>query len=177
MRSKLLRRLGGLAATGYSASKKEYFHGVREHLVCTPGGRIACVAHVAGNRHDVNGLKALLQTSFTGRLYADCAYQPKDRLREKLERRGIRMIAAKKKNAKLPLAPQLAKLQKKRRAPIERRIALHNKHFHAHRTLNRGKKHYIARRWIKALARNTAIHINIENGWRKEAVAHLSAAS
>src|SRR5207244_144151 len=61
-------RLDGLARTGYCASMKTYFHGVREHLIYTPEGRIAFIQQIPGNRHDVNGLYALLKTSFKGSL-------------------------------------------------------------------------------------------------------------
>jgi len=34
-------RLGGLVQRGYCASLERWFHRVRDHLVCTPGGRIS----------------------------------------------------------------------------------------------------------------------------------------
>ena len=74
-------RLDGLARTGYCASMKTYFHGVREHLIYTPQGRIAFVQQIPGNRHDVKGLYALLQTSFKGALLADAGYLPKKKKR------------------------------------------------------------------------------------------------
>ena len=70
------KRLGGLAATGYCASLKRWFHGVREHLMVTPQGRIAAVVQIPGHRHDVQGLYALLKTSFAGHLLGDNAYWP-----------------------------------------------------------------------------------------------------
>jgi hypothetical protein len=54
------QRLKGLAATGCCAALKMYFHGARAHLIFTPNGCIALVLSIAGNRHDVNGLYALL---------------------------------------------------------------------------------------------------------------------
>lgn len=143
----------------------------------TAEGRVATLVQVPGNRHDVNGLYALLKTAFQGTLYADCAYAPNARLSEQLKKAGIRVVPARKKNARLPLAPELAEFQKKRRAPIERRIGLFDDQLNARRTLNRSEPHYRARRWTKALARNTSIHINVQNEWTTEATSHFRAAS
>lgn len=83
------KRLGGIARKGYCASLKRWFHSVREHLIFTPEGRIAFVVQIAGNRHDVNGLYALLKTTFEGHLLGDNAYWPKAKKRSKLAARQV----------------------------------------------------------------------------------------
>jgi len=170
-------RLAGLAATGYCAALKTYFHGVREHLIVTPQGRVAWLQQVPGNRHDVNGLYALLKTSFRGALLGDCAYQPNKTKAAQLEAHGIRVHAAQKSNAKHPRPAFSRKWLHQRRSKIERRIGLFDAQYHAARTLNRSGRHYEARRWTKALAHNCARHINALRHLPLESVAHFNAAA
>jgi len=54
---------------------KRWFHGVREHLVFTPGGRIAFVLQVPGNRHDVQGLYGLMKTTFRWHLVPEITHK------------------------------------------------------------------------------------------------------
>ena len=150
---------------------------MREHLIVTPGGMIANLVQLPGNRHDVNGLYALLKTTFKGTLIGDSAYQPNAKKRVELNQQGIHAHAIPKSNAKLPLAPVLVEWMHKKRAPIERRIGLFNEQFNAHRTLNRSARHYRARRLTKALAHNISRLINVTNGRPKERVAYLRYAA
>jgi hypothetical protein len=177
VRSKFHTRLEGLAATGYCASLKEYFHGAREHLIFTPQGRIAFVLSIPGNRHDVIGLYALLKTPFKGALLGDSAYQPRPSKDKQLKAKGVRVHAEQKSNAKHPRADYLRKWLHARRSRIERRIGLFDRQFHAERTLNRSLRHYNARRWTKVLAHNCSRHINAAKHWSRESVAHFHAAA
>ena len=177
MRAGEAQRLNGLAKTGYCAALKMYFHGVREHLIFTPGGLLAGLVQLSGNRHDVNGVYALLKTAFKGTLIGDKAYQPNPAKRAQLNQHGIQVHAIPKANAKLPLAPVLVEGLNKRRAPIERRIGLFNKQFNAHRTLNRSERHYRARRLAKALAHNISRVINRKNDRPVERVLYLRYAA
>ena len=154
-----------------------YFHGVREHLIFTPGGMLAGLLQLPGNRHDVNGLYALLKTAFKGTLIGDSAYQPNTTKRTELNLQGIHVHAIPKSNAKLLLAPVLVDGLHERRAPIERRIGLFDEQFNAHRTLNRAARLYRGRRLAKALAHNISRLINIKNGRPKERVAYLRYAA
>ena len=154
-----------------------YFHGVREHLIVTPGGMISALVQLPGNRHDVNGLYALLKTAFKGTLIGDSAYQPNQKKRAELNQQGIQVHAIPKSNAKLPLAPLLVDWLHERRAPIERRIGLFDQQFNAHRTLNRAERHYLARRLTKAIAHNISRHINVKNNIPKERVAYMRYAA
>jgi len=171
------RRLEGLSATGYCASLKKYFHGVREHLVFTPGGYVSEVLTTSGNRHDVNGLYELLKRPFSGALLGDSAYQPNQELRRRLEGAGIRVHAEQRRNAREPRPEYFRRWLHQRRSAIERRIGLYNRQFQASRTLNRSARHYKARRWTKALAHNCSRHVNAEQGRPVESTAHFRAAA
>ena len=177
MRAKQNQRLNGLAATGYCAALKTYFHGVREHLIFTPEGRLAFLVALPGNRHDVQGVYALLKTAFKGALLGDCAYQPNKTKAQKLAAQDIYVPAEQKSNAKEPRPKFLRQWIHTRRSKVERRIGLFDKQFHADRTLNRSVRHYLARRWTKALAHNCARHINSAKHFAFESVAHFNAAA
>jgi len=131
---------------------------------------------LAGNRHDVNGLYALLSADFTGCLVGDAGYLPKDDKRDALERKGIRIVSAQRRNMKRKQSKADRRLLSKRFI-IERRISLFDSQFNASRTLCRSEKHYRARRWIKALAHNTSRHINKNNHLSLESVAHFKCVA
>lgn len=170
-------RLNGLAQHGYCAALDEYFYGVREHLVFTPGGMLVCAIQLSGEQHDVNGAYALLMTSFTGTLYADNAYWPRPDKRDELRAHGIHICAVPKKNAKLPFAPALDKYLRKNRAVVERFIALFDAQFHAGQTLNRCERHYRARRMFKLLSHNCSRAANAQLQFSIHSVAHFHAAA
>jgi hypothetical protein len=154
-----------------------YFHGVREHLIFTSRGYLAFVLSVPGNRHDVNGLYALLKTTFNGTLLGDSAYQPNKTKNEELCTHGIHVQAEQKSNAKQPRPKKLRALIHARRSKIERRIGLFDKQFNAEQTLNRTVRHYNARRWTKALAHNCSRYLNATQHWPAESVAHFHSAA
>ena len=170
------QRLGGLSKTGYCAALRRYFHGVREHLIFTPQGRIACVLQVAGNRHDINGLYEFLKNSFAAQLIGDNAYWPKASLREELSAQGVTVIAAARSNWKIQNTSAEKKLLQKR-GRVERFIGLFDQQFHAGKTLNRSRRHYQARRWTKAAAHNLSRHISNEQTLPGESVQHFRLAS
>jgi hypothetical protein len=150
---------------------------VREHLIFTPEGRVAFVVAVPGNRHDVQGLYALLKTPFKGALLGDSAYQPNKTKAEKLKAHGVRILAEQKSNAKEPRPEFWREWIHTNRSKIERRIGLFDVQFHAARTLNRSVRHYHARRWTKVLAHNCSRHINAAKQLSFESVAHFNAAA
>jgi len=166
-------RLGGLAQKGYCASLKRSFYGVREHLVVTPGGMIAFLQQMPGNRYDVQGLYALLKTSFSGQLVADSAYWPRGEMRERLAVRGIYVTAETHSNWRFQYPAAVAGAIKRWRSEIERWISLFNRQFYADKTLCRSVKHYLARRWMKALSFNVARWINKKKGLPKESFLHF----
>ena len=170
-------RLSGLVQTGYCASLKRWFHGVREHLIFSPEGRIAFALQIPGNRHDVNGLYELLKTSFQGHLLGDTAYWPKPKKRSQLAEQGVTVTAATRKGwfVKNPIKEQ--RLLDAWRGSVERRFGLFNAQFHAGRTLCRSLKHYHARRWTKILAHNVSRHLNVELNKPIESVMHYQLAA
>lgn len=169
--------MDGLGAIGYCAGASRWFCGVREHLVFTPHGMIACMAQVAGNRHDVQGLYCLLYTSFRGRLLGDSAYTPGRRLDAELREQNIQVVAQTRKNSRLPLPPRTRRFVKVNRSRVERRISLFDHQFHADRTLCRSARHYMARRWFKALGHNISRLLNPKLHRRDEAMLHFRAAA
>ena len=150
---------------------------MREHLVFTPGGRIAFVLQVPGNRHDVQGLYGLLKTTFRGRLLGDNAYWPKAAKREALTQKGITVTAAARSNWKVRNTAEEKTLLRQWRGKVERRIGLFDRQFNAGRTLGRGPRHYEARRWFKVLSHNLSRHLNRKIRRPRESVAHFRLAA
>jgi len=146
-------------------------------LVFTPGGRIAFVLQVPGNRHDSQGLYGLLRTTFRGHLLGDNAYWPKPLKRESLAHRGITVAAATRADWKVRNTPQDQALLNRWRGSVERRIGLFDRQFNALRTLCRSRRHYEARRWTKALSHNLSRHLNGKLRRPLESVAHFRLAA
>jgi len=138
---------------------------------------IACIAQVPGNRHDVNGLYCLLYTSFRGRLLADNAYTPGRKLDAELREHQIQVVAQTRKDSRLPLPPQTGRFVKANRGRVERRISLFNQQFHANRTLCRSSRHYVARRWFKALGHDLSRFLNPKLHRRGEGMLHFRVAA
>lgn len=166
-----------MARRGYCAALKRWFHGVREHLLFTPQGRIGFLQQVPGHRHDTQGLYALLKTSFHGSLLGDNAYWPRPEKRTALERHEIYVTAATRSNWTYRHPPCIEAQLRQHRPPVERRIGKFNAQFHAHRTLCRSRKHYEARRWTKALAHNTSRHVNATLDRPEETYLHFHSAA
>lgn len=143
----------------------------------TPGGRIALVLQVPGNRHDSQGLYGLLRTTFQGHLLGDNAYWPKADKRDALTRQGITVAATTRKNWKVKNTPEDEALLKQWRGSVERRIGLFDRQFHAMRTLCRSRRHYEARRWTKVLSHNLSRYVNGKLHRTRESVAHFRLAA
>ena len=156
---------------------KRWFYGVREHLVFTPGGRIAFVLQKPGNRHDIQGLYGLMKTTFRGHLLGDNAYWPKASQREPLARHGITVTATARANWKAKNTAKEKALLKRWRGPVERRIGLFDQQFHAGRTLCRSPRHYAARRWAKVLSHNLSRHLNHQRRRPLESLARFRLAA
>ena len=147
-------------------------------MIFTPGGRIVLVVQIPGNRHDTQGLYALLRSTFQGCLLADNGYWPRKEKREELLKKNIQVVAAARTNGtKAVNTPEEKKLLKKWRVRVERHVGLFDTQFHANRTLCRSEKHYRARRWAKVLAHNASRHINAALGRPLEVLARMRAAA
>jgi hypothetical protein len=132
---------------------------------------------IPGNRHDVQGLYALLKEDFSGRLLGDNAYWPRPSKRIQLSQKGISVMAASRSNWSFQYPPRVRRWHKKTRIRIERFIGLYGAQFNATQTRCRSARHYVARRWIKALAHNCSRYIN--KGWNlpDESVSHYHVAA
>jgi hypothetical protein len=135
------------------------------------------MVQVAGNRHDANGLYALLKTSFEGHLLGDNAYWPKKEKRAKLAKKNITVTADTRSNWYVQNPPAEQALLDEWRGTVERRIGLFNAQFHAGRTLCRSLKHYYARRWFKVFSHNLSRSINSNLGKPEESVMHYQLAA
>lgn len=170
-------RLDGLSATGWCAGLNRTYHGVREHILFTPQGRIARLVQVAGNRHDVNGLYALLGKAFSGTLLGDNAYRPRPDMRDRLAAQGVHVLFE-GKEADRPGPPPITRAWLHGlRGRVERRVGLFDRQFGAGITLNRRAAHYVARRWAKALAHNASRHMNVLLRLPEESTLHFRLAA
>lgn len=134
---------------------------------------LAMVLQVPGNRHDVQGLHALLHEQFRGLLLADNAYTPGKNLDAQLRAQGVTVVAQRRKDARCPLPPETRKFVHAKRCRVERRIGLFDQQLSADRTLNRVPRHYAARRWFKALTHNLSRYINPALGNAPEQMLHF----
>ena len=133
---------------------------------------------MAGNRHDTQGLYALLQSTFKGCLLTDNGYWPRAEKRQALKQEGIRVIAQERSHPrKATNTAEEKALLKQWRGRVERHISLFDAQFHAQRTLCRSEKHYRARRCAKALSHNASRHINAALGRPLEALASIRAVA
>ena len=166
-----------MAQKGYCSALTRGYCGVREHLIATPNGLFYFVLQLPGNRHDVNGLYALLETSFQGHLLSDNAFWPHRKMRPLLEQRGITITAATRRGTHFVHPPDIAQMIHRNRKNLDRLIGLFNQQFHADRTRCRSPKHYMARRWLKVLAHNISRHINAKQCLPFESVGHFNLAA
>ena len=164
---------------------------MREHPIFTPQGRIAFVVeapgrHVGlrpgrtsrpGNRQDVQGRYALLATAFEGRLLGEGACRPRESKREELARKGVHVTAESRSSWSFQYPPITKAWLKALRGRVEGRISLFDAQFHAGRTLCRSEKHYMARRWTKALAHDCSRHVSAVRQLPEESCAHFRLAA
>jgi hypothetical protein len=145
--------------------------------VFTPLGMLRTVIQIPGNRHDVQGLYALLKTSFHGLLLGDNAYSARPSKARELEAAGIKALAAKRTNTQQPHPKAIRALLREWRRRVERRISMFDAQFAAARTLCRSDWHHIARRWMKVTAHNMSRLLNIHSNLKRESVAHFRLAA
>lgn len=143
----------------------------------TPGGGIAFVLQLAGNRHDVQGLYALLKTTLAGLLLGDTAYWPCASARKKLAEKGLEVLARTDRRWQFQNPPEVAAWIDRHRHHLDRVISLFNQQFHGDRTLCRSPRHHQARRWSKVLAFNASRFLNMIHGWPVESMVHFRLAA
>ncbi len=99
------------ALRGYQSSKKRYFWGFKVHLLVTRQGEPVEFFISEGSLHDLEGLRRLpLDLPAKSTIYGDKAYF--DLKEEELVRRAgrLRLVALRRKNARVPLPPELVAL-------------------------------------------------------------------
>ena len=96
---------------GYQSSKKRYFYGFKVHLLVTRKGEPVEFFLSEGSLHDLEGLRRLpLDLPAKSTIYGDKAYS--DAKEEALvsEAGEMRLVALRRKNARVPLPPELVAL-------------------------------------------------------------------
>lgn len=108
------------AYRGYCAAKKQYFYGLRIHLVATAEGQPVEFLLVAGSTHDCEVLKRFaLQLPEGAELYGDAAYTDYEYEELLAEAAQIRLLPMRKQNSKRPFSGCVRYLQQKVRKIVE----------------------------------------------------------
>jgi IS5 family transposase len=96
---------------GYQSSKKRYFWGFKVHLLVTRQGEPVEFFISEGSLHDLEGLRRLpLDLPAKSTIYGDKAYFDSKEEILVSEAGEIRLVALRRKNAKVPLPPELVAL-------------------------------------------------------------------
>lgn len=104
---------------GYTASKREYFYGLKVHTIMGANGVPISVEYTPGSVNDLTAFKNMNMDALdTGILYGDGAYNDYD-LEEQLADQGLCLMAARQSNSKRPWPEQIKALITKRRKGIE----------------------------------------------------------
>lgn len=120
VRANRCRLFPGKVYRGYTASKKEYFHGLKCHAVVAGSGQLITFLLAPGSYHDMTAVRHIdLGMIPRGiRLYADAAYTDYG-YEDKLHREGVHLLAARKYNAKRQHSLKDDRLISKNRKVIE----------------------------------------------------------
>jgi hypothetical protein len=104
---------------GYTASKREYFYGLKVHTIIGGNGIPISFECTPGSIHDLTAFKAMdMEALNEGTLYADAAYNDYD-LEEQLADYGLNLIAARASNSTRPWPQQMARIFERKRKTIE----------------------------------------------------------
>jgi hypothetical protein len=105
---------------GYCAAKKEYYFGVKLHMVCDVNGRPVQTSLSPASENDVKAFRKInLDLPFNSVIYGDKAYNDyryEDRL---IQEKQIHLMPIRKKNSKRKSDGFLAKIRRKKRKIIE----------------------------------------------------------
>jgi len=116
---------------GYSASKRRYLYGFKVHVVVTAKGIPVEYTFTAASAHDMEGLKQMpLALGAPSTLFADSAYTDYT-VEDMLADDGIRLMAARKKNAKRKHEPWVEYIIACRRKRVETSFSDIKKYFPA----------------------------------------------
>jgi len=105
---------------GYTASKKEYFYGIKVHTIIGTNGVPVSFECTPGSTHDLTAFKAMNMEALDGGgfFYADAAYNDYG-LEEQLAKQGLNLIVARPSNSTRPWPERLVKVLERKRKSVE----------------------------------------------------------
>lgn len=104
---------------GYTASKREYFYGLKIHAIVGRCGVPISFECTPGSINDLTAFKGMAMDALEGGiLYADAAYNDYS-LEEELAEHGLNLVAVRHCNSTRPWPEKISQLLNKRRKPIE----------------------------------------------------------
>lgn len=105
---------------GYIASKKEYFYGIKIHMLTTATGKPVEFLVTPGSVHDSKAFKEMnINLPRSSVIYADSAYINKSVENKLLANKKVLLVAQRRSNAKQKLTACIEKIRKKKRKKIE----------------------------------------------------------
>jgi len=105
---------------GYTASKNEYFYGIRIHMLTTDNGNPVEFLLKPGSVHDLKAFKYLkLEMPKGSVIYADKAYVDRKTETKLFKDKKILLLAQRRSNSKNPMTVTTEKRLKKKRKIIE----------------------------------------------------------
>jgi len=117
------KRFKSSSYRAYNASKKEYFYGIKVHLLTTQSGTPVEFFISYGSMHDMKAFKKFtLNIPSNSTIYADAAYNDYNFEEQLQKERNILIAAKRRKNAKKQCVIN-KKIQKKKRKPVETAIS------------------------------------------------------
>ena len=113
------RIVQGSEYRGYTASKREYFYGLKIHTIIGINGVPISFECTPGSVHDLTAFKNMsMEALEEGTLYADAAYNDYN-LEEELAESGLHLIAARASNSTRPWPEKMRMIFDKKRKKIE----------------------------------------------------------
>lgn len=110
---------------GYIASKKEYFYGVKIHLLTTAKGQPIEFLIKPGSMHDSKAFKQMnINLPRASVIYADSAYINRKTEYKLLGEKKILLLAQKRSNAKHQMSKNVEIVRKRKRKKIETTFSL-----------------------------------------------------
>lgn len=113
------RIVQGAEYRGYTASKKEYFYGIKLHMIISTNGIPIYFEYQPGSIHDLTAFKEMNMEAIEGGvLYADSAYTDYS-LEEQLSEQGLILMVQRASNSHRPWPEKVSRLISKKRKTIE----------------------------------------------------------
>jgi len=105
---------------GYCASKKEFYFGVKLHMVCDVNGRPVQTLLTPASENDIKAFRKInLKLPKNSAIYGDKAYNDYEYEDQLIQKKQIHLMPIRKKNSKRKGGGFLAKIRRKKRKIIE----------------------------------------------------------